>query len=148
MTHVRKQIRDAVETRLTSLATTGANVFMSRIYSVAEGSLPALLIYAVSEQADIHIKGRPATLLRTMELRIEGMAETSGATLDDTLDQIALEVEHAMNSDMTFSGLALRSTLTGSEISFNGEGDAKGGSVILTYEIIYRTVENAVETSV
>ena len=43
--HKRQQIREAVGTRITSLTTTGSNVFQSRVYPLETGNLPALIVY-------------------------------------------------------------------------------------------------------
>ena len=52
MAHVRKQIRDAIKTALTGLATTGANCYQSRVFPFESTKLPALLIYTKSETTD------------------------------------------------------------------------------------------------
>ena len=43
--HVRRQIREAVRTKLTGLPSTNDRVFLSRVYPVADEEMPALLIY-------------------------------------------------------------------------------------------------------
>ena len=44
--HVARQILDEVVSTCTGLTTTGTNVFRSRVHTMIESSLPALLIYA------------------------------------------------------------------------------------------------------
>ena len=43
--HVARQILDEVVSTCTGLTTTGTNVFRSRVHTMVESSLPALLIY-------------------------------------------------------------------------------------------------------
>ena len=50
--HLRNQIRDRAVVAVTSLTTTGANVFQSRVYPVEDASLPCLLVYTTSEVLD------------------------------------------------------------------------------------------------
>ena len=141
MTHVRKQIRDAVAARVTGLSTTGSAVHKARIYSVP---VPALLVYTPDEPAQLDAKGKTPSVERFLELRIEGLAGTSDETFIDILDQIASEVEIAMASDLTFGGLVKRGVLTRTQTGFaeGGEGNKTLGAIILTYEMRYRTAEN------
>jgi hypothetical protein len=44
--HVARQILDSVVSTCTGLTTTGTNIFRSRVHTLVESSLPALLIYA------------------------------------------------------------------------------------------------------
>ena len=146
MSHVRTQIRAAVKARLLGLRTTGNVVHTTQIYSVPE--LPALLVYTFSETSVLdNKKGRPIDLMRTLELRVEGLAATADGELSDTLDRIASEVETAMVSDLTFGGLALRTHLTNTEFGFTPEGEKQHGMVRLTYQVVYRTAENDPETT-
>lgn len=45
MPTARQQIREALETQLTGLTTTGARVYTSRVYPLNEDNLPALRIF-------------------------------------------------------------------------------------------------------
>lgn len=145
MSHVRQQIRIAIEARLTGLATTGARVHLSRIYTVAD--VPALLIYASDEESELDTSGRPAKLRRFLDIQIQGLAGTADSSLDDTLDEIAKEVEVAVNSDTTFGGQVQRARLTQTEFSLVGDGEKQFGSVRLNYRMQYRTAENDPETA-
>jgi hypothetical protein len=70
--HVRQRIREQVATTVTGLATTGSNVFQSRVYSLSDDVLPALLVYSVSETSDIDSMGPIGSLTRSLSLSIEG----------------------------------------------------------------------------
>lgn len=93
MSHVRRQIREAVAAAVTGLATTGSRVFQSRVYPLRDADLPCLLVSTGDEEIS------PATigniLQRDIDLHVRGVAK-AGTDLDDTLDQIALEVETAI----------------------------------------------------
>jgi hypothetical protein len=135
--HVRKQLRDAVATRLTGLTTTGSRVYESRAVPVGDANMPGLLIYATQEQA------QDATLLsdveRRIEIRVEGVAKVS-ANLDDTLDLIAKEVEIALSTSLTIGSASTKLVYQGTSISMRDGLDQLVGSVSLTYEATIFTV--------
>lgn len=147
MAHVRKQIRDNVVTTLTGLTTTGTNVYRTRIYPLASGKLPGLAIYTNSETSVYETLNRPRTRSRTLELMVEGYVSGT-VNLDNTLDQIAVEVEEAMETDPTRNGLAKDTQLTSTEIELVGEGESVAGMIKMTFEIMYFTVEDDAEVAV
>ena len=59
MAHVRKSIREHVVTTVTSLSTTGSNVYETRYFPLQTGNLPALIVYTLDETIEdlslIHI---------------------------------------------------------------------------------------------
>ena len=62
MAHLRQSIRERIATDVTSLTTTGANVFQSRIFPVEESKLPCLLVYTTSEDSEVTEMASPRTL--------------------------------------------------------------------------------------
>ena len=94
MAHIRKLIRDNIETTLTGLATTGSNVFGSRVYPIQSARMPGLCVYTSSETIEAQTIKPPRGLIRSLEVSVEAYVES--ATADDVLDQIAAEVEAAM----------------------------------------------------
>jgi hypothetical protein len=147
MAHVRKLIRDNVTTTLTGLTTTGANVYQTRVYPLAEDKLPGLAIYTGSESTEYGTINPPRTQIRTLtvhvELYVKGLAD-----YDDDLDQIALEVEEALYTDLTRGGYAKDTRVTAFEADFSGEGDQPVAYATMTIEVDYMTLENDVEASV
>ena len=144
--HVRQRIREQVATTVTGLATTGSNVFQSRVYSLSDDVLPALLVYSVSESSDIDSMGSIGFLTRTLSLSIEGYVKNV-SDYDDVIDDVCKEVEIAMAGDKTLNGLAQNSYLSGTDINYNGEGEQPVGIVTMNYVIQYRTATNAPETA-
>ena len=147
MAHVRKQIRDNVITTVTGLTTTSTRVYRSRVYPIASGKLPGLCVYTQSETVESGTLARQRTKLRTLDVVIEGYA-LANSNLDDTLDQISLEVEEAMVADVTRGGKAKDTELTSVEIEQVGEGETQAGIVRMTFAVMYATVENDAETPV
>jgi hypothetical protein len=147
MAHVRKQIRDNVVTTLTGLTTTTTNVYRTRVYPLASGKLPGLAIYTNSEISSYETLTIPRTRSRTLELMVEGYVSGT-ANLDNTLDQIAVEVEEAMETDVTRGGLAKDTQLTSTDIELVGEGEKVAGVIRMTFEIMYFTREDDAEIAV
>jgi hypothetical protein len=129
MSHARQQIREACAALVTGLTTTGSRVFQSRMRPQGDAGLPCLLVTTNDEEI------QPGTIgniyARSLALVIRGFAK-GGATLDDTLDQVAVEVETVMAS-------YTRATLDKLEVDFEDELDKPVGSIAMTYRITYFT---------
>lgn len=127
MSHARQQIREACAALVTGLATTGSRVFQSRM--APQDSLPCLLVTTNDE--DIAEGAFDAQYERNLSVSVVGLAK-AGATLDDTLDQIALEVETAMVANRRF-------ILSGIEVDFDEGLEKPAGRIVLTYRARYFT---------
>jgi len=147
MAHVRKSIREHVVTTVTSLSTTGSNVYETRYFPLQTGNLPALIVYTLDETVEDYTIGQNTrTQLRSLNLIIEAHCRGT-ANIDDTLDTIAEEVEEAMVTDITRGGNAKDTKLVSTEVDFD-TASQKTGLMRLTYLITYNTVENAVQAGV
>lgn len=152
MPHVRRQIRERVGTTLGNLTTTGARVYQTRTVALPDSLLPALCIYTLSETSESEHGDTPRSLMRDLRLAIEAYARTT-SDMDDTLDQIAVEVEEAMAADRALNGLAFETDLASVEILLaktQGEegGDRQIGVARFIYRVRYQVVETDVETAV
>jgi len=140
--HLRRQIRERIATDVTSLTTTGTNVFQSRVYPVEDASLPCLLVYSASEESEILNMETPRLLSRMLNVVIQGVA-THTSDVDDTLDLIAKEVEIALAADRDINSLAQDSFLISTEIEINADGAKTVGIVRLNYQVEFRNYDNA-----
>jgi len=140
--HVRQQIRDRIVSNVTGLTTTGNRVFKSRVYPLNADTMPALLVYSTTEDSDIDVMGFPGVLNRIVNVAIEGYVRNI-TVYDNLIDDICQEVEVVMANDPTINGLAKNSFLSGTEISYTGEGDQPIGVVTMNYVVQYRTATNA-----
>lgn len=147
MSHVRKQIRDNVVTALTGLATTGNNVYRSRVYPLASGKLAGLCVYTKSESVEYQTITRPRGQYRTLDLVIEAYAIAT-ANLDNTIDQISLEIEEALTIDVTRGGLAKDTLISDIEVEYQADGEKPVGMCKISVIVEYRTAENDVETAI
>jgi hypothetical protein len=144
MAHIRKLIRDNIETTLTGLSTTGSNVFASRVYPIQTAKMPGLCIYTSSETIEAQTIKPPRGLIRSLEVSVEAYVES--AIADDVLDGIAAEVEAAMTTDLTRGGNAKDTRLVSFEADFAGEGERPVVVGRFIFEIVYSTQETDAET--
>lgn len=146
MSHIRKQIRDALVTALTGLTTTGSRVYRSRVYPLESSKLPGLCIYTKSEEVVNSTLTRPRTQTRQLEAAVEAylMANTN---FDDTLDTVAVEVEEAIYSNAALNALVKQINITGFEADYSGDGEKVVGVGTFSVQIIYSAKENDIETA-
>lgn len=144
MAHIRKLIRDNIETTLTGLTTTGSNVFASRVYPIQSAKMPGLCVYTSSETIEAQTIKPPRGLIRSLEVSVEAYVES--AVADDVLDTIAAEVEAAMTTDLTRGGNAKDTRLVSFEADFAGDGERPVVVGRFIFEIVYSTQETDAET--
>ncbi len=114
MAHLHQQIRDAMITALTGLTSTGSRVFANRVYPLTAADLPAIRIYTEEEEAEqIGLMGQWRQ--RGLSISVEACAKANTA-LDNTLDQIGLEIEKAIAGGITVSGKTLYPEYTGMQM--------------------------------
>jgi len=142
MSHVRQQIREAAATAITGLATTGANVFQSRVYPVTNSKLPCLLIASIDEGSGYASLGYPRLMIRQLTLSIKAVAKAT-ANLDDTLDRICLEAEIALAANVPLGGIAKNLSLTGTHIELDGDAETPVGVATMLWQADYYTTETA-----
>lgn len=142
--HAHRQIREALKTALTGLPTTGTNVFANRLAAIPENKLPALRLYADSETAAPQDMDAPYLQERALTVAVECCAKES-ANLDDTLDQISMEVEIALGADVAVGGRELEFIYVGME--FDDElANKPVGIKRLRYEVSFMALSTAPDT--
>lgn len=147
MAHLRKQIREYFGTQLTGLTTTGANVFQSRVDPMVSAKLPAIIIYTTSESSEEVSFSAKRIQQRSLTVNVEGYVRAV-TNFDDTLDLISEEAEIAILDDTTLGGLAINTELTGTDITYSGDGEQPVGTIRLTFEVQYRTETGVPGTAV
>jgi hypothetical protein len=146
MSHVRKLIRDDVVTTLTGLATTGTNIYRSRVYPLAANKLPGITIYTKSDASEYATNVRPRTILRTLTVVVEAYVQAL-SDYDSQLDTIAVEIEEALAADVTRGGYAKDTRIVAFDAEYSGDGDLPVASAVFTIEVLYSTLENDAETA-
>jgi hypothetical protein len=146
MAHVRKSIRDRMESILKTGVTSVSNrVYASRVYPLTGPDLPALAVYTASESSGLQTMG-VRTLARELSLSVDAYVRVND-TFDDTIDALCVEIEETIAADYTLNGLVKDTILTSTEIDFDGEAERPVGVARLTYTIRYVTTIGDVETA-
>jgi len=140
--HIRQQIREAIATAVTGLATTGARVYQSRVYPLETANLPALLVYSDSDTSEPMTIHAPRVLQRSLSVRVVAIAKAV-ADVDDTLDKICKEVETALANPVSGLTMAKTVTLTGTQLEMVGTAEQPAGAANMQYQIDYFNAENA-----
>lgn len=132
--HVRRQIREAVATALTGLSTTGARVSQARMAPRRASDLPCLLVETADERIEQTAQSR---LTRELTVIVRCFAKANTA-LDDTLDQIAGEVETALAAAGTLGGLVPGGvTPVQASIDFDDTLEQPAGVLVMEYRAVY-----------
>ena len=144
MAHARETIRDAFLLACTGLTTTGTRVYASRVMPFADDNLPGLLITAGNEEVVQQEEGTDRTQFRNLEITVRGYDKLKTG-LDDSLDDIAAEVETAVfaASINNIFGFDLLST----EIEILDGAEQDIGEITLTFLVQYATSEGVPGTA-
>jgi hypothetical protein len=131
--HKRKQIRDALVTAVTGLATTGTNVTAGVTYPTDEGALPTVDVMTPEEEYGPSPMGASRDAILTATIT----ATARGTTYLDTLDQIALEVETAVAADKTLGGIVSNLDLVATVTVPAEPGEERVGQLTMDWRIVY-----------
>lgn len=142
MSHERKAIRNAVVAALTGATDAGANVFKTRLAPMRVADLPAINVYVDSERRveDDAELSEPRKLARICTLAIEAWARVDD-DVDDTLEDLAFQIETAMDADRWFGTEVENSVYSSSEFAYQINGDKPMGCVHIEYDMTYRTAD-------
>lgn len=144
--HARQAIRYAVAELMRATATAGANVFPSRLFSLDETELPSISVYTTDEStAETVTKitlARPALIQRELPVIVEAHA-VMDESVDDALDNLAVEIEEAMARPIRVGERQIPARLVSTQTTFSGDGDQQVGVIRLIYSAAYSTRENA-----
>ena len=150
--HVARQILDQVVTTCTGLTTTGTNVFRSRVHTMVESSLPALLIYVredilEEESSSMQTDGNKGNQY-ILSISIDAVEkDASETTAENNLFTIRKEVQTAMEADLTLSGKCKDLWLVEANIEDRtGSGDSPILVMTMAWNFLYRIKQGAPQT--
>ena len=133
----RRTLRAQVVATVTGLATTGANVFASRVYDIPAGSLPALNVTLGPESLDDDFSANQGNDCYRVEIQIDVHARANSA-VDDAVDAVLDEVRAVLDADSTLGGEVLNSWYSGlRDIEILGDGDQPIAVQSIIYSAIY-----------
>lgn len=138
--HERQAIREAIVTALTNETAADDRVFKTRLAPLPRALLPAISVYTQDEETEPASKRTaPRELKRTVTVGIDAWCSAK-EDVDDALDDLALEIEAAMDeADQGLGGTAFDCVLARTEVGFKTDGDRPMGCVHLEYEVTYHT---------
>lgn len=139
--HLHRQIREAVETLLTGLTTTGARVYANRLQPMADANLPGLRVFMDDEECEQLTIHTPVVQDRRLTMIVECCAKDA-TSLDDTLDASSNEVEVALASGITLNGKVLPCVYTGMQFD-DALSDKPVGIKRLRFFVTYSAASNA-----
>lgn len=140
LTSHRARIRAHITARLLGSGVTKDRVYPTRIIPVhVKPDLPAILVYTLTETVEGFVSVAPPITDRRLQLAVE--IKVKGDRPDDQLDAIANLVEMIVLSDPGQSGLAVATTVVGTQFDFTDEGEESFGSATVTFEVSYQTDE-------
>ena len=142
--HLHKQIRDALKTQLTGLASSGARVYANRLQPLPDNLSPTLLITLDEEQATAGTVHAPTLLERELTAVVTAVAKAT-AGLDDALDQMSQEVEIALSSGIAVGAAMLYPIYSGMSFE-DAQGDKPVGVKRMTFSINYLAMNSAPDT--
>ena len=148
---LRKVIRKKVVEILKGQTDVGAAVFPNATVPPWHNELPVILVYPRSEGISLYGQA-PKELERDLDLTIEIIAtgpeenedlstpDVGEKTLEDILDDIAEQVEQALDVDDSLQSTCDGSSLQNTEFEFDAGGGSPIGSCRLTWGITYYTM--------
>lgn len=147
---LRKTIRKKVVEILKGKTDANDAVFPNASIPPWHTELPVILVYSQKEGATKYAQA-PKELERDLDLQIEIYAsgpelnkelQAPGVnkTVEDILDDIAEQVENAMDADDSLQDTVDDSMLSNTDLEFDASGGSPIGSCRLTYAITYFTM--------
>jgi hypothetical protein len=123
--HVRQQIVDEVVATLKAAGTdAGSRVYPSRLLPVRPDGVPAIYVYAHEEDGgERPHAGAPYQYDRTLTVATHCLVKAdTGEALEEALNALVLQVETAMNADLTRGGLADETFYASLKMDLWGDG--------------------------
>lgn len=148
MAHVRTQIRDAVVSALTGLSQTGDNVFSSHKFPMSKKNLPGICVYTGDESSEvISITATGTKLQRILEISAEVYIKEV-TNIDEEVDDISVEIEKAIDSDGTLSGLTKSIFPSEFGLELDKEAEKPVAVATLRFNAVYEIIKSNPELAV
>lgn len=136
---IKRQIKEAIRGVLIGKTDAKNRVSISQTTPTDDEEVPAILIYAVSENVN-RFNQSPKDYKRVLTLTIECISNGNhDDDLDVQLENLGEQVEAIMEMDETLGDLVDRVELTASAYATSEEGSTYMGSLFLTYDVVFYT---------
>lgn len=142
MSHVRTQIRKAIETALKTRNEFRGNVYSNRRGALAEDEIPGALIRTPSEVTESMMDERKE---RTQTITVELIAGKTAAPQE--VDDLCVACEAVLDCQ-SLNDLVVILELQSTEIDFTRDNEIQTGSALLTFIAVLHTRAGDPETSI
>ena len=149
--HIRQQVREAVKALLLDRTDAERRVFSGKADRVEGDNWPQILIMfsEESKQEEESVRDRES---RAGKLNITGffreLRGDDGEALLDRADDLALQVERAIQIDPKFGGIAKQTYYFDTIIATDGDGSSIELAITISYGVQYHTKPGQPETTV
>ena len=140
-TYSRLQVLSNLTTLLSNIP--NVTIYKNNLYPVL--NLPCIVVVPTQETITYPTMGKPRLQERTLNVEITVIVKTSG-DYETELNSLQSNVESAIYNSNNLSGLVKLWNLTSIEIDYNDELEKPLAAAKMTFEFIYRTLENTVDT--
>jgi len=136
MAHIRKQIRDVFETRLTGLSydigagAVSIGLETERFHAIPKDNLP---LNRVAWKSDQILDRSQDDERRRLIVEVEAWA--SGEPLQDKLDAMAVEIETAICVDLNLGGLVQACRLEATDFMASADGEQRTGLATISFRV-------------
>ena len=145
MSHQRKLIRQKVIELLLRERTPGTyptdaenRVMSTRVTPFWESELPAINVYNGTDRADVFDQA-PRRMKHDFSLIVECVADATSDGIDDTLDDLARQVERVISVNDTLEGTCADILLNNTETTIRENGDRFIGAARMEFRVEYYT---------
>lgn len=141
--HIRKQALDAIKTAVTSLTTTGANVFLGRVSMLQRTEVPGLIVRSGGERIEPETFPRPRIQQRYFQVDVlVHVRETDDYEID--LQKCFKEVEVALAAAAVAGSFGAKAiTLRNIDAPQRTQNEVTYVQAAMNYEVFYLTAESA-----
>lgn len=140
--HERKLIRNAAKAALVGATAAGSRVFVSRMGPLANAELPAICLYTNNDETKDGADSTPRDLWREFTLSVEAWVSAAGvdpAALEDSFDALALQIETALDLDVTLGDTCSWEWPANTVTGISNQGNRPMGCIKVDYTVQYRT---------
>jgi hypothetical protein len=141
-THHRETLLAGLVTIIKNASTScGNRVYRGRRIPIEDAELPVALVYQGDEESDLNDQNH--LLRRVLEVFVELHQKNTPTTINDpgidtALNELARQVEVAVQADATLGGLCLIALHVGTQTQ-SEDAEADRGRIRLQFSILYRT---------
>lgn len=135
MAQTRKILRQKIKERL--LENTKAGKKVNERYLEFKEPYPCIMVTTPEDTSTLYSNSIRSTN-HSLEVAIDVIEESSSITLNDSLDDLAEEIETQIDSDETFDGILTSLVLKKTETEVKDDGEKSYGFLRLTYEAEYQ----------